>query len=244
MLSNLIHFRWHFCFRLSIFELRVALKLTLYFDCFFVEAGFVSAAMQAVESGGLATFAERFHSFTGMHFLDGLCFEQFALELVSGLRSLLQDLNGDPLVLEVFIFNLLPVDLGVLRMGRVNNPELRIVAYLLHLPLDVAFVVVGEGGLTKRIGFGHFKDLAEQVLVLFGQHQSVVLLDSLLLKNFFCVVRQINFVQGLLTHLHLSHADHLSQEERVFYELVVENVLHLHHHRLIRLQTLGPQRIF
>jgi hypothetical protein len=47
-----------------------------------------------------------------------------------------------------------------------------------------------------------------------------------------------------LTHLDLSHADHLSQEERVFYELVVEHVLHLHHHRLIRLQTLSPQRIF
>jgi len=239
-----IQLSWCLRFRLAVFWLWLAFELAHDFDCLFIKSRFVGAALDAPNSWILSAFAESLYSFTGVHFLDGLCLEKFALELVSRLCSLLKDLYGYSLVLEIVVFNFFPVNFGVLGGWSVNYSKLWVVAYLLHLPLDEAFVVVCERSLAERVCLGHLKNLAEQELILFGQHQSIVLLDSLLLQNFFGVVWQINLVQSLLINLHLSHTDNLSQEKRIFYELVVENVLHLHHHWLVGLQTFCPQGIF
>lgn len=155
---------------LIILQMWLTFKLTLNFNSFFIEAGFVGATLQAAKSRILAAFTESFDSFTCVHFFYSLCLEQFALEWVSWLRSLFKNFNCNSLILEVVVFNLLPVDLGVFRDGCVNDSELGVIAHLFHFPLNEAFVVVGEGGLTERVGFGHLEYLTEQELVLFGQH--------------------------------------------------------------------------
>ncbi len=124
LLRIMILFNLSFRFRLVIFKLWLTFKLTLDFDGLFIEARFVGAALKTAKGRVLSTFTERFHSFTRVHFLDSLCFEKFALEWVPRLRSLLKDLNGYPLVLEVIVLNLFPVNFGVFGGRCMDNSKL------------------------------------------------------------------------------------------------------------------------
>jgi len=82
-----------------------------------------------------------------MHFFNSLCLELLALKLISWLCSLLQYFDRNSFILEVILFNFLPIDLSIfivfiLLYWNMYNSKLRVIAYLFHLPVDEALIII------------------------------------------------------------------------------------------------------
>jgi len=126
--------------------------------------------------------------------------------------SVLQDLEVDSFVVELFVFNFVPVDGRLLVGWQVDQAELSVVAHVGDPPLVVPLEVILESLLTVNVTVGHLEDLLEQVLLLLGHEQGDLGLLNLLLEDVLRIFREIQVLKLLLLNLGLFHVDDLGEE--------------------------------